>query len=307
MRVYQRIPQDGLEVICDRTLEGPNIICSGQQVYSLNGQHSNLNWSVSSNLVIDNISNGSITVHPISSTINGPEWVQVIDNQSCPENTFYKNVWLGKPSISNISISNLQDMGYGNYYKILPANGIYSYEGSLTPIVFDLAEPTSMTWSYFSGMPNRKIAYWASNGNTVDLGAKTTNAGEILKFTASNICGTIEPLFTFFTGSINPPPGPLVISPNPTDLQTVISLPFENTTENGSIESEATSTMVIPSIQVASINTITVFNSKGESVYVTQSHEKKVTIPTNSFIDGIYVVIVSDGKKMYRGNLVVRH
>lgn len=199
-------------------------------------------------------------------------------------------------------------MGYSNYYKILPASGLYEYEGTLTMDIPLLCDTTSISWSYYSSISGRKIAYWASGNNLVDVGAKTTNAGEILKCTTSNRCGTSYGLYTFFTGDMIPPPPPLVLNPNPAGTQTEVSIPDQSIRATEIITTETyTATPIYSSGTPSTIYTLSVLNSSGLIVYTAKSSDKKIKVPTSSLINGLYVVVVTDGSKIYQGNLLVSH
>lgn len=191
-------------------------------------------------------------------------------------------------------------MGYSNYYKILPATGTYAYEGTLTIDVPQNAVIIDSDWSFYANMPKKNIAYWSASGLTVDAGAKTNNAGEVIKYSVTNSCGEAYNLFTFFTGNITPPPPPLVITPNPATTQVEVSI-----TEVAVKEDDYTTQTI--STSTNNSYTINVMNSFGVIVYSAVSSDKKITIPTTTIINGIYVVRVTDGVKIYQGNLIVNH
>ncbi len=99
VRVYQRNPQSGFYDLCNgRGITGPTVICSESYTYTFNGPSSNLVWSVSPNLIVDNINNNTITVRPSTPLINETANVYASDALPCTKNSFTKIVWVGTPT-----------------------------------------------------------------------------------------------------------------------------------------------------------------------------------------------------------------
>jgi hypothetical protein len=129
------------------------------------------------------------------------------------------------------------------------------------------------------------------------VAAKTANAGEVLRYTATNTCGTSYASYTFFTGDMGqPPPPPLIIIPNPATSQTEVGIPDILTIADAQ-----------PAVAIQATYTITVMNTYGLSVYSASGNEKKIIVPTSTLTNGIYIVRVSDGTTVFQGNLVVNH
>jgi len=129
------------------------------------------------------------------------------------------------------------------------------------------------------------------------VAAKTANAGGVLTYSATNTCGTHNSSFTFFTGDMGtPPPPPLLITPNPATSQTEVSVPDNRTT-----------TEMQTTVATQNTYTFSVMNSYGVNVYTASGSEKKITVPTSTLKNGIYIVRVSDGTNTFQGNLVVNH
>ena len=252
----------------------------------------------------NNISKTSATGNPKIFTAigSGAGWLQATINMSpCPSRSIpVKNInWVGVPTQTVSSYENLQDFG-GNCYKILPANGLYAYEGTLTVDVPTAAGATSKQWSYYSGIPGKKVAYWSASNNLVDVGAKTSNAGEILQYTAINGCGSGQSQYTFYTGDMIPPPPPLIIIPNPASTQAEVSID-ENTLAE-------TNDLYLSSASKASpFYTINVMKSNGILVYRTVYSDKKIMIPTSGLDNGIYIVSITNGMKTFQGSLIIKH
>lgn len=285
------------------SIDGPLKICSSGTEFIVKNTPTacTVTWTNSSN-----INKTSSTGNPKTFTANGSGtgWLQASINMTpCPSRTLPVKIinWIGVPTQSVSSFTNLQDQGYGNYFKILPANGYYAFEGMLTVDVLVAAEPLSLEWSYYSGIPKKNIAYWSASVNTVDVGAKTNNAGVVLKCSTTNSCGTGYGLYTFFTGDMGtPPPLQLVITPNPATTQAEVSIDECAVTANDA-DSPSTTTAFNKSY------TLTVMNSFGVSAYSTVSNEKKIIVPTSLIKNGIYIVRITDGINNYQGNLIVNH
>lgn len=279
-------------------LSGPSVVCVSGSTFTVTNipgvGTETVSWTCSPNLIFDN-QTGNSKIFYASGT--GTGYVTATFNS-----TIYGSITLptstvatgGPPSaVVTNSISNLLDMGYSNYYKILPASGSYAYEGTLTA---SAEGANSDSWSYVSGITGKNIAYWSASGNAVDVGAKTNNAGEVLRYTATNTCGSSSANYTFFTGNIGqPPPPPLIITPNPASTQAEVSIPDIDSNTDAQVAA------------LPNTYTISIINSSGLSVYSTTDSQKKVIIPTSSLKNGIYNVRVSDGTSIFQGNLVVNH
>ena len=271
---------------------GPDAICNNTTTtYTITSvPTASYDWHKSSNLNIT-INGNSVNVTPTGS---GNGWIKVyVSTTGGGYITETKIIKIGNPIISTGSYSNLQDMGYDqHYYKILPSYGVYAYEGTLSVTTIG---STDDTWSFVSNITGKNLAYWSASGNTVDVGAKTGNAGEVLRYTATNTCGSSSATYTFFTGKISEPP-PLIITPNPATSQTEISIPdiVTNADEQHTVA-------------IQSQYTINVMNSYGLSVYTASGTEKKIIVPASTLKNGIYIVRVTDGINIYQGNLVILH
>lgn len=102
IRVYQRTPQASLTDLCGaRGIEGNSLLCAGQQLtYNFTGVRTDVvTWRTSANLQIVSQTDYSVTVKPINATINGEAWISGTTSayEPCPEKTFVKNIWVGKP------------------------------------------------------------------------------------------------------------------------------------------------------------------------------------------------------------------
>ena len=155
---------------------------------------------------------------------------------------------------------------------------------------------------------------WTVYGGTI-LSGQGTNAIEIrtvklakgapnyifdMKVKAGNSCGWSN--YFWVTGYVSSGIIEQVViislSPNPASSQVEVSVADEATT-NSPLSTTGSSSH--------SSYTVTVVDSYGLTVYSATKKEKKFSIPTSSFRNGIYAVIVSDGTNVYRNKLIVNH
>jgi hypothetical protein len=197
------------------------------------------------------------------------------------------------------SMSNLNNDGYTNNFQILSSSGNFPYEGVLS-VDDQMGVATNYVWSYYSGVTGKNNAYWYSNGNTVDVSAKTSNAGVVIKCTSSNSCGSYSAYYTFYTGTLGGGGGvPLVISPNPAVSQVEISMPSDSIVNTLQASTNGSET--------ATSYTVSLVDSYGSVVYSKVNKQKKCTLQTSAYRNGIYAVIVSDGINLYQEKLVIAH
>ena len=214
------------------------------------------------------------------------------------------NISVGKPTNISVSyVSNLSNNG-DNYYKILPNSGNYAYEGSLS--LFDASGlATSYEWSYYSDVAKKNIAYWWSSDNTVGVGAKSSNAGEILKFTASNSCGSIYSYYTFYTGTITlPPPAVLSIYPNPATDFVTVSVTQSTLTENNLLLN--TSSALTKSDYQGAYE-IQVWSEKDGLIKRLKSDVPVLQIPVNDLTNGIYYIHLTIDNKIVGKKILMKN
>ena len=105
IRVYQKTPQEGLIDLCNQSnISGADEICSANsETYTFSGPNSVNEWQMSSNLIMLDNDSTSVTVIP-NPLAEGAAWVKAIFDpyQPCPQTSLTKNLWLGKPTISDI-------------------------------------------------------------------------------------------------------------------------------------------------------------------------------------------------------------
>jgi Zn-dependent metalloprotease len=274
------------------TITGSSQFCT-QETYNVNiPTGASISWSASpsymvsiqqsgSSATLTKLYSGTITLTATIS-INGQNIVVTKEN-----------ITVGSPiNLVINTISNLWDAGYNNYFKILPANGNYAYQGQLS-VVDPSGAAFSYEWSFSSNINRKNTVYWWASGNTVDVAAKTNNAGIILKCTATNSCGSSDAYYTFYTGEISQPPLSLMmsISPNPVTNDVNISI-VESTEENtGNFNKEFD---------------ISIFNTYGMPVYRKKTKDKNTKVNVSGWQKGFYVVKIISENEIVEDKLYVQ-
>jgi len=273
------------------TLSGPSQICS-QGTYTINNlpAGATVAWSATpANIISYSPTGNPITV---TKTGNGKITLTATINSNF---TLQMPVSIGAPYSLGISgISNL-NMVDANDFQVLPGRGYYAYEGVLS-VSDGVGLAAGYSWSLYSSTAGKFVS-WSSNGGSVDVAMKTTNTELILLCTTSNSCGSYTNYYLFSTGTILP----LILTPNPSSTQVEVSVGDEDTYTAGTLQ--PLSTEIADNISYS----ISVVDSYGYTVYSTTKTGKKFTISTSSFRNGIYAVIVSDGKNVYQKKLIVNH
>jgi len=211
--------------------------------------------------------------------------------------TISKTITVGAPfylGVSNISNLTMWDAGD---FQVLPGTGYYAYEGTLS-VADGVGLATSYLWSFVSATPGKPITWWSS-GSMVDVAMKASNTTILLKCTATNYCGSYSQFYSFTNGSIVP----LLLAPNPSSTQVEVSIPDAAATNSFMSTSMLASTENLSAVSYS----VTVVDSYGLTVYTARVKDNKFKIPTLSFRNGIYSIVVSDGTNVYQNKLIVKH
>jgi len=247
-------------------------------------------WSVTpANIVSFQQNNNSVTLTKLG---NGVITLTATINSN---QTISMHVSVGTPYYLGISgISNL-NMVDANDFQVLPGKSNYAYEGVLS-LSDGVGLATSYTWSLSHSTAGKPVFWWP-NGSSVDVAMKTINTELILLCTASNSCGSYTTYYLFSTGTILP----LSLKPNPSSTQVEVSIGDEATSTVGTFQP------ITSEISDNISYSISMVDSYGYTVYSTTKTSKIFTISTSTFRNGIYAVIVSDGKNVYQKKLIVNH
>ncbi|MFZ4723809.1 MAG: M4 family metallopeptidase [Paludibacter sp.] len=277
-------------------ISGTSPICD-QAVFTINSlvPGSTVIWSVTpANIVslqqtgntatLTKLDNNHVT---LSATIN-----QVL--------TLTKYLTVGYPvslCVDNISNLTMEDFDYGSV-KMLPKTGAYPYGGVLS-IIDCFGFATSYSWSVAVNYPPGKPVFWSNNGGIIDISAKSSSTSITLTCTASNSCGSFSKNFRFHTDNFVP--FLLNLTPNPASNGVEVSIAEDISAKSSGLSSTTESTTTALSYS------ITVVDCYGSTVYSGTKKQKKFNIPTSTFRNGIYSVVVSDGINVYQNKLVVKH
>lgn len=165
------------------SLTGSNIVCGSNTSFNLQNGGSNVTWQVSSNLLIVSSNNNSITVKAKTTSVYGSGFIRAI----LPYETLQKDVWVGKPLASNISIWNSTQTSYP--YDTTPTG---------TPIEFVVGYPPTnrcdildVEWevSYGTYIMNGSFPCFGSNYTTNKLIVFTEPGTQYVRVRIRNNCG----------------------------------------------------------------------------------------------------------------------
>jgi len=315
-RIFSTIANSSLLQNALVSISGPSQICS-QGTYTTNLlAFDTIVWTYSSNLQKVQTVNGSITLRPVGNgwgTINAT--VTINSSQyALPQ----KTVWVGlKASFTGSSSVNY--LGTGSWqatascgtepyiyewYLRKAGSGVsalrVSNDQALT--LQSVPEGTSLYGLNAKGpIVNQPITYTIfylflrvtdANGIQYDTSEQQIYAYgkvdlvplELLKMNEST-----QPSITSQSKSVE-------ISPNPTSTQVEVNI------------ADDTSTNLLSTITSTDTSyAVTVIDSYGSTVYSGIKKDKKFNIPTSTFRNGIYSVLVSDGTNVYQNKLIVKH
>ena len=221
---------------------------------------------------------------------SGPGTIQAaVTPPSGPVLNATYTVWVGTPSISNVT---------GPRYTQVGAST--SYCATITDA---RANVTSYNWSLMPGIFNNYF-----NPGGLNCYVTWYRAGEyVLQVNASNSeCGTGTTYYYPVTVGLG---GYLSLSPNPASgsVQASVIKARDISTAPDSIST--TAAKLVPSINqdLVSTYTVRIYNGFGILIYSTKKSGNEFTIPVNSLKDGTYIVEANDGKESYKQQLIVKH
>lgn len=300
------------------TISGPSQICT-QGTYTVNNlpTGATVDWSYSTtNLQSVQIGNENITLSPIGNgwgTINAT--VTIGSSQfALPQ----KTVWVGlKASFTGSSSVNYLSTGFWEsaascgaepyifeWYLRKAGTGVSALRVSndQTLTLQSVPEGTSLSvlnakvpivnqpitytifYSFLRVTDANGIQYDTSEQQIYAYGKVDLVPLELLRMNEST-----QPSITAQSKSVE-------ISPNPTSTQVEVN-----------IADETSSTLLSAITSTDTSYTVTVIDSYGSTVYSGIKKEKKFNIPTSTFRNGIYFVLVSDGTNVYQNKLIVKH
>jgi hypothetical protein len=93
----------------------------------------------------------------------------------------------------------------------------------------------------------------------------------------------------------------LTLAPNPA------SNTVEVTITQGVIDSTATSSITSGSISDLTNYTVRILNLYGTQVYTTQKSGASFLLPVGNLPNGVYLIVVDDGKDVYSQQFIIKH
>lgn len=258
------------------SFSGPNTLCtSGTYTLANLPSEATLSWNSSPGLSLSSTSNNTAT---FTANGNDSSWVQPIINGV---NLSKYWVWVGMP----MAVTEIE----GFFSQTFSPNSEYAF-GLQPNLSWNEYNWTVRGGSILSGQGTDNIEVETNNVT----GTKTFN----VSVQVGNNCGWSA----WFTksGIIDGGLGPLVIFPNPASDLVQVSL---------NAISETTSDNILTNGSVVSPTSydVKILDSYGSTVFETTKSEKKFNLPISFLHNGIYTVIVSNGKMTYQKKLIVRH
>lgn len=262
-------------------ISGSDRICTSQTYYVINPPSgiTSTSWSTSSSssLTVNSTgtasrANGYNGYASVYATLNG--------DSSCLLNVS-KEVWVGVPVINYISGP--------QHAEVIQVEEVYQAEPN-----YSLSDPT-YSWqvspSYYT--------LWA-NSNYARI-SFPYDGDYYVSANAQNACGTSNSAQLFVAvGAYEP----YIITPNPASESFSISIPIASSI-NSSIDpagrNKSKRFLQAPNYSVE------VYNSVGRLVYEGRFPGNSLSIPTASFLDGTYIVVLRDGLNVFRKQLLVKH
>lgn len=280
-------------------LSGPNynLVCTSGATFTVNNlppSGCSVSWDKSSNLTLQPNS-GNTAVFTANTNANSPGWVEatiiVCGSAALPQYI----VWAGTPQITNLKVDG------GTYYpgmQLCPGN----HWLSVTPVGGNAG---TATWTVPYGIP-----YFAGT-NTLNFTFPSTTNSVSISAKSANSCGTGTNSNFYLirksygcTGSYA-----MTIYPNPASDNITITLNEEALIPPAdsvqSISGRTLSTNYVKTSDEATY-TVNIYNSQSSLLSSVTRAGKSFSVPLINIQDGTYIVEVTDGKSIFRQQLIVK-
>ena len=262
-------------------MTGDNIICNGTSgsfttldITNLSG--STYTWS-GTNLTVS-VSNNTANATSTSQG-NGEVFVSIYSSKSKTTINAKKSVWIGVPSLSYIDGPQHANSAQSpELYFAMPVNSLAdaSYTWQVNPYYYSLW--ASSNWA--------SIAFPYDGDFTVSVNAQNT-------------CGTSNSVELFVAVGIYEP---FKVTPNPASdylTVTIADTPTPDVLNDANKHGAFTGKNTGYGVQVV--------NSMGLLVYSAKSNGSQFNVPTSTFKNGHYIIIISDGRSSFRKGFMVNH
>lgn len=270
------------------SISGPVVVCSNSNsTYTVANLPSgaSVSWSVSPGLyIVDNFENYIYVAKDSYSDTSFGEWVKATISYNGNVSSVSKsNIAIWRSGIQNIIIG--QAVMQGAAY---PTGAEYSLLSPTTHDYFDSQYGTNFVWSV--DVPSWSISY--GQGYPLMLFAGDVYCGSYyVTVSFMDACGCQSVIYRQYeTNCIN-----YILSPNPASTEVSVEI------KDGTAGASGVASYVEPAY------TVQIVSMSGSLAYHGKKKGKKFDVPVSSLRDGIYNVIITDGKRTGQGKLVVKH
>lgn len=284
-------------------LNAPNILCnSSSKTFSVSGASANASytWVTTNNVLINGqpspytTTNNSVSLSAPSSY--GNMTLSVYSNNTCNQTspTISKTIWIGTPDDSQIQM--------GVATSLPPNDKVVRNQDVIIMATHPNTTPegiTNFNW-YFSGWTQYLNGY--SNTGTIQHDRpilhlnNNASSQQAVLVAAENECGCAEEgmgkakMFYAVSGGMY-----MSISPNPANSNMEIN-----------INPVATQTISEQSV-IPSQYDVKIYNFFGVPVYNTKKKENKFSLQTANLHEGVYFIVISNGRNSVRQQFIVKH
>lgn len=259
-------------------ISGPSLICTSATFTITNPPDgATVSWDESSNLTEDPQNPGTLTANG-----SGDGWVEATLSTGCGDITLPRNeVWVGTPNHDNISIT-------GDDW-VVPKNSIFMATAFEEMYIDDYQWDLPYGFNITMGQGTYTIRFNAPSGFGSDYYGLQLH----------NTCGTSGRNYMMYEAPFK---SVLIVSPNPTNGETTVSIEPE-VTQDESLKSASTQ----PTLDENTVWDMEVYDSMQSLKLKKQKLKGKSTrINTQSWKEDVYMVRVQYNGEILTGKLVVK-
>ncbi len=296
------------------SISGPSFTCtSTNATFTVNNVPiwCTVIWNNSSNLILSSTSGNTAT---FTANGSGVGWVKASLSSSGSSIDLPANsVVVSAPNYYTINASYTSG-GSTDWLQDNNCLLTYTFPGMYSGTI-DISDPCSnqIAWTKVSQSPGTSFAYItpANDGKHAEILIKPLGSSAVFRMTASNQCGSYTHNYTFVAKTpetciriveMDIAEPIVTVTPNPASNDATIRL-VEPQTQTDNAGNEVVTSFEKPNKSY----TLRVFSSYGSLVYTARMSGISFTISTSNYINGIYVVEITDGVKSYKKQLVVKH
>jgi hypothetical protein len=288
-------------------ITGSATICTGNYSYDVTNLRPGytVNWTISSNLHQVSIVGNTLTINS-SSIGSGTISATITTDCGAYPSTISHAVWIGGPELGPIVGPDELPNGCIVSYSIAAQGNPTTYQWSIPNKILC---PPNLQWQILYGGNQSSATYFAG-----------CQSGYI-HVTVGNDCGTAPPVGKYIDiddsydcngmkmlsdSTINETDidvkDELLIYPNSASDFVQVSIVHNSTSTQDALLSDANSNQ-----DISDSYSVRVYNIYGILVYSLNKTSCPFTIPVSSFINGTYIINVSDNTNSFRQQFVVKH